>query len=254
LPGWMQFDSLTRSFSLSPGADVVGVTAQAFTVEVTATDGAGLQASDNFDVLVRPLGSGYDIQASVSFWKANANGQKSRLAGVELSKGAERGTSTELVGVSLLGVEDSDGADDGLMTINPQASSPSNARSAITLTDVLGALKVYLNKPLTDSFSSPLNFVAADFDGKDGVTLTDVLQLLKFYLNKPLTNNLKPEWVFVDAADFSADGKSFKAASGQNLSKTDTVPHPIDHMFDAGHEAIQIVGILRGDVDGSWSA
>ena len=85
-------------------------------------------------------------------------------------------------GINLYSVEDTEGADDGFMTLSPQASIPSNAKSAITLTDVLAALKVYLGKSLPDSYTSPLNYIAADFDANGTVNLTDVLTLLKYYL------------------------------------------------------------------------
>ena len=250
LPIWIQFNATNRTFSIAPGTDVVASTAQTFAVQVTASDAAGLQVSDSFDLLVRPLGSGYDIQANVSFWKSGANGQKPNLAGVSLSKGLESGTSTSQAGVTLHSVEDTEGADDGFMTLAPQASSPSNAKEAITLTDVLAALKIYLGKALPDSYASPLNYLAADFDGNGIVNLTDVLTLLKYYLGKTTTS--APAWVFVDAADFSTDGKNLTGANNLALSKTEATPHAIDQSFDSGHETVQIIGVLRGDVDGSW--
>ena len=252
LPSWIAFNATDRTFSITPGTDVVASTAQTFAIQVTASDAAGLQVSDSFDLLVRPLGSGYDIQANVVFWKANANGQKPNLAGVSISKGSESGTSTLQAGVALQSVEDTEGADDGFMTLSPQANSPSNAKSAITLTDVLAALKVYLGKALPADYTSPLNYIAADFDANGSVNLTDVLTLLKYYLGKTTTS--APAWVFVDAADFSSDGLTLAGATSSSISKTDTTPHPIDQSFDNGRETVQIIGVLRGDVDGSWSA
>ena len=251
LPSWLQFNEITRTFNINPKEDVVGATAENFVVEVAATDSGGLKATSAFNLLVRPLGSGYDIQADVVFWKANSTGQKPKLAGVEISKGSEKGTSSDQTGVTLLSVEDTEGADDGFMTLVPKASVPSNAKLAITLTDVLAALKVYLGKPLPDSYTSPLNYIAADFDGNGTVNLTDVLSLLKYYLGKSTTSD--PSWAFVDAADLSGDGKSLAGANSQSISKTATTPHAIDQTFDSRQENIQIIGVLRGDVDGSWS-
>jgi len=149
-------------------------------------------------------------------------------------------------------VQDADGADDGLMTLEPQLAAPSNAQRAITLTDVLAALKVYLNKPLPAAYASPLNLIASDFDASGAVTLSDVLQLLKYYLNKPSTAT--PTWQFVDAADMGVNGQTFAAANGANLALDNTSPHAIDQSFDATHTSITLVGVLRGDVDGSWLA
>jgi hypothetical protein len=198
------------------------------------------------------VSSGYDIKASISFWKSGANGDKPNLAGVSISKDLQSGTSTSQAGVTLLSVKDTEGTDDGKMTLAPEASSPSNAKDAITLTDVLAALKIYLGKALPDSYTSPVNFIAADFDANGKVELADVLNLLKYYLGKPNTST--PVWTFVDAADFSSDGKSLAGANSGSINKTDTTPHAIDQYFVNGNESIQIIGVLRGDVDGSWSA
>jgi hypothetical protein len=168
-----------------------------------------------------------------------------------LTEGGKSGVSDATGLIALTGVPDTDGANDGNMTLDPQLAAPGNAKSAITLTDVLATLKVYLNKPLPDAYASPMNYIAADFDGSGSVTLTDVLLLLKYYLNKSTTAT--PTWQFVDAADMSADGKTFAGANGANLAKDNTTPHAIDQTFDPTHTSIQLMGVLRGDVDGSWT-
>lgn len=235
----------------SPTDTTIGTESIAFAVQVTAKDAAGASASDSFDLLVTP--SGYKIQASTVFWKgAFSSTTPTPLSGVTLTEGGQSGTSGTNGSISLTGVLDADGANDGNMTLAPGLVTPSNAKSAITLTDVLAALKVYLNKPLPEAYASPLNYIAADFDGSGTVTLTDVLQLLKYYLNKSTT--VTPTWQFVDAAYMSSDGKTFSAANGANLAKDNTTPHAIEHTFDATHTAIELVGVLRGDVDGSWAA
>lgn len=120
----------------------------------------------------------------------------------------------------------------------PMLAAPSSTDGAVTLTDVLGALKVYLNKPLPDDYKSPYNVVAADFDGDGGVDLTDVLSLLKYYLKKPV--DAAPTWVFADA-DAPTDQLSRDDAHMQSLNP--------DFLDDS---TVQLVGVLRGDVDGSW--
>lgn len=210
-----------------------------------------MSASDYFDLIVTP--SGYNINATAVFWKgAVSSATPTFLADVALTEGGQSGTSDKAGLISLTSVLDTDYEDDGNMTLDPQLAAPGNAKSAVTLTDVLATLKVYLNKPLPDAYASPLNYIAADFDASGAVTLTDVLQLLKYYLNKSTTAT--PTWQFVDAADLSADGKTFAGANGANLAKDNTTPHAIDQTFDATHETIQLVGVLRGDVDGSWVA
>ena len=120
----------------------------------------------------------------------------------------------------------------------PAKIAPNDKNEAsIGLSDVLSALKIYLGKPLPAEFTSPFNAVAADFDGSGSVSLNDVLGLLKYYLGKP-TGGLEPEWVFVNA-DASTSGIN---KNNTNLPDIDlTGPSP------------ELIGILRGDVDGSFS-
>jgi len=120
----------------------------------------------------------------------------------------------------------------------PEKIAPKDKTEAgIGLTDVLSALKIYLGKPLPAEFTSPFNAVAADFDGSGSVGLNDVLGLLKYYLGKP-TGGLAPEWVFVNANS---------PTSGINKNNTN-LPE-----LDLTDPAPELIGILRGDVDGSFS-
>lgn len=121
--------------------------------------------------------------------------------------------------------------------LTPEKTAPKDKTEAsIGLTDVLSALKIYLGKPLPAEFTSPFNAVAADFDGNGSVGLNDVLGLLKYYLGKP-TGGLAPEWVFVNAN---------ASTSGINKNNTD-LPD-----VDLTSPTPELIGILRGDVDGSF--
>ena len=196
----------------------------------------------------------FQLTGTSVFWKDLATGLNA-LPGVQMSP--ELTNKTDALGVvDLSGVDSLSSAATGTTVLSPTLASPSNAKSAITLTDVLAALKIYLGKSVPDAYASPFNYVAADFDASGSVTLTDVLQMLKYYLGKTTANNLKPEWVFVDAADLSGTGSSATAlaANGQALSKTNALPHAVDLDLMSGIDTLQLVGVLRGDVDGSWTA
>lgn len=146
--------------------------------------------------------------------------------------------------------QDPDGVDDGQTVLNPTlAADPKQA--SITLTDVLGALKVYLNKPLDAAYDSPYKYIAADFQGDGDVDLSDVLSLLKYYLKKPV--DAAPSWVFVDSAQTVTVGSQNLPASniaGQALSKSHAVPADIDVDLNSD-TPLQLIGVLRGDLDGS---
>ena len=132
-----------------------------------------------------------------------------------------------------------------LNSLEVQKVAPANKTDAsISLTDVLASLKIYLHKPLPVEYSSPYNVVAADFDGNGAVNLTDVLNLLKYYLGKN-TGGVAPQWVFVEEGVTQARGAAF--------STSNALPDPIAEPSN-NDSPIQLIGILRGDVDGSWAA
>lgn len=226
------------------------------TLQVRQTDAQGLVSSAYVfpGSLQVNKTAAYQLTGTSVFWKGMSATPKV-LAGVQMSP--ELADKTDALGVvDLSGIDGLPIAASGTAVLAPTLDSPSNAKSAISLTDVLAALKIYLGKPVPDAYASPLNYVAADFDGSGSVNLTDVLQLLKYYLGKTTTNNVKPEWAFIDAADLSGTGSSATAlgANGQALSKTNALPHAVDVDLMSGADTLQLVGVLRGDVDGSWTA
>ena len=133
------------------------------------------------------------------------------------------------------------------LTVHKAASSgavlAADVKSAITLTDVLEALKIYLNKPVTTT--SSYKFVAADLDANGTVNLSDVLGILKIYLGKPSTT--MPAWAWVDA-------QSDVSGLGTGIGKAQ-VSAALTHTFsDANNpsDTHNWVAVLRGDVNGSW--
>ncbi len=226
------------------------------TLQVRQTDAQGLVSSAYVfpGSLQVNKTSAIQLTGTTVFWKGMSTSPKA-LADVQMS--SELTDKTDSLGVvDLSGVDSLSSAASGTVVLSPTLASPSNAKSAITLTDVLAALKIYLGKSVPDTYASPLNVVAADFDASGSVNLTDVLQMLKYYLGKSTTNNVKPEWVFLDAADLTGSGSAATAlgANGQALSKANAMPHAVDVDLMSGIDTLQLVGVLRGDVDGSWTA
>jgi hypothetical protein len=209
----------------------------------TISDGQGGTVSAQADIRVLAA----PATLSITHWKAG----KGALAGVALGT-AQNGQAitTDADGrANVRGLAQPDG--DGPALLQPKLEV-SRSQAGITLTDVLGALKVYLGKPLPEAYNNDLKFIAADFDGNGTVNLTDVLGLLKFYLNKPV--NAAPAWVFVDSAQTTTvNGQTLHLSNkaGQTLSTAASAPSPI--LVDVNSdESVQLLGVLRGDVDGSW--
>lgn len=210
-------------------------------------DGLTLDAVtfDLADPVVAP--SGYSVGGFVRHWSS----ADVPLADVAFSLDGQTQLSQANGAFALTGVQD----DDGVMVLAPSLTAPqSKAEADVTLTDVLAALKVYLNKPLPEAYDSPYKYLAADFDANGVVNLTDVLQLLKYYLGKPTTNDVAPSWVFVDGNDITGTGSDavIQGAAGTPVSASKSSPHAVDHDFSGG-DPIELIGVLRGDVDGSWA-
>jgi len=79
--------------------------------------------------------------------------------------------------------------------------------------------------------------------------------LLKYYLGKSTANS--PEWVFVNAADLQGSGVAStlqSATTGASVSKALTTTKVVAHDFSVDAAELQLIGVLRGDVDGSWTS
>ena len=240
--GNITLDVLTGGYTYTPKLNYSGI--DKFTFKVND----GLMDSSFAQVEIK-INAGYEISLQAYSWRGVA------LSGVLTGETGDNRTNGKGA-MNLLNIEDRYESYDGFMILSPSLTALSTASSAgVTLTDVLAALKIYLGKSLPDAYASPYNYIAADFDGNGSVNLTDVLSLLKFYLGK--TTTATPSWVFVDAADVTGTGKaaSILRAGTDSLAidVTHTQPHAIDQDFSID-SSIELVGVLRGDVDGSWAA
>ncbi len=128
-----------------------------------------------------------------------------------------------------------------------KAPSESNKVGAVNLTDAISILKMIVglsvnsnNVPL-----SPYQAVAADFDQSGSVDLGDAIGVLKMVVGLAAPT---PAWkYFVDAklasfynATQSLNHKAWSAGAAMDVSST------ADSM-------VKLVGVLTGDVDGSWA-
>lgn len=111
---------------------------------------------------------------------------------------------------------------------------------AITLTDVLETLKLYLGKPVGNP--SPYKYLAADIDGNGLLSLSDVLTTLKVYLGK--STPVQPSWVYAPRAEVESNDSHFNAS---------TIPVKVLASLNEAASGVELVGVLRGDVNGSWT-
>ena len=228
---------------------LAGTTTGALSLEIQAFDsswvadadvsGSSARMSQTISLLEASTPSGVDLSGSVRFWKNSAI----KLDGVSVSAPGHDPVQSAAGGFALTGLSTA-GVSPLVLTANKTISVSEPSEAGINLSDVLGALKVYLKKDT----SSPFKYIASDFDGNGKVELTDVLSLLKFYLKKP--NATQPSWAFMDASDISDTG--IAAAGTGQVSLSAAQPDGIDVDLQVA-SSVQLVGVLRGDVDGSWA-
>ncbi|WP_445778737.1 hypothetical protein [Shewanella sp.] len=194
------------------------------------------------------LSIGYEGSVRISYWGGGRSETDVRpLAGVDLNLPGVTSISDTTGRMALSDLEDQSGVDDGLIAFTPTRPQPaSKAAAGISLSDVIASLKLFLGLSLPANYASPYNYIAADLNANGKVELSDVISLLKVFLNLPVTNTQALEWVFVDAAVGAIDNPF-------NLSKNNASAPPIEHDFSADSN-VDLVGIIRGDVDGSWTA
>ena len=128
-----------------------------------------------------------------------------------------------------------------------KAPSDTKTTSAVDLTDAISILKMIVGLPVNANnvALSPYQALAADFDQSGSVDLGDAIGVLKMVvgLSAPV-----PTWKYYDDTKLSAAYNAMQVLNPKAWSGvaaiTDTAA------VDAN---IKLVGVLTGDVDGSWT-
>jgi hypothetical protein len=115
---------------------------------------------------------------------------------------------------------------------------------AVNLQDAIAILKMIVGLDVNGAGKvlSPYQAYAADFDSNGKVELSDAIAVLKHVVGLPSPD---PQWLFFNEADMTVPGKA-------NLSPG-MVPALSVDMPSAGPIHVGLVGVLRGDVDGSYA-
>jgi Ca2+-binding RTX toxin-like protein len=131
----------------------------------------------------------------------------------------------------------------------PSAEAAATSQ-AVNLQDAIAILKMIVGldvngagKPL-----SPYQVYAADFDANGKVELSDAIAVLKHVVG--LTSP-DPQWIFFNETDSSV---SSMLSPGKSSLNPGTVPASINVDLSAASPVpVGLVGVLRGDVDGSYA-
>lgn len=184
-----------------------------------------MPTADAFDF---PAGRTVDVQAYS--WKSHL-----LLGGVAVD--AQHGTAGDGTSARLVGVI---GANLGLA---PTLAPDTSAAGAVNLQDAIAVLKMIVGLDVNGSGkpTSAYQSIAADFDANGAVNLSDAIGVLKHVVGISAPD---PAWVFVDEADAAMPARA-------SLSPG-IVTGPVAAAIAADNH-VGLVGILRGDVDGSWN-
>ncbi len=119
-----------------------------------------------------------------------------------------------------------------------------NANTAVDLRDAIGILKLIVGLELNGAGQglSPYQSFAADVDSNGKVELADAIAVLKHVvgLDAPA-----PQWLFFDETDSSL--------AARDRLNPGNVPAMATDLSSFGPHHVGLVGVLRGDVDGSFA-
>lgn len=135
------------------------------------------------------------------------------------------------------------------------AKSPSEANTtkAVNLSDAIAILKmiVGLNVNSNNTPVTPYQSIAADFDQNGEVGLTDAIGVLKMVVGLAAPT---PTWKYCDAQKLPASLTAAEVLGPKTWSSPVVISGASQSLIADGVQPspVNVVGVLTGDVDGSW--
>ncbi len=217
--------------------------------QITTEDGVGHMVSTGADVLA-VVNAGYTLKASAVHWKGLGTGSAKALSDVSMVKGSQT-LKTDSTGAAQFDAS-SDSVASVVVGKSMSDSEKTAANAAVNLTDAISILKliVGLNVNSGSTALSPYQVVAADFDRDGSVGLTDAINVLKMVvgLNAP-----SPTWILMDQSKVSSS-LTMDSYNNDTAKSIDMGWLAASMSVDMSQSAeIKLVGVLAGDVDGSWA-
>ncbi len=231
------------TLTINPTADLKGGNHYFVTFSdgsLTDLAGKSVVASSTYDFTTAGVAL-HSLTGSLTFWKTSA----------AIAEGTSTLTSTSTVGIPSDSM--TTGADglyrhldmpDGTYALTSAKVSGTAESNAIKANDALAALKIAVGmNPNTDgSPVSSYQFLAADVNHDGQVKAADALNILKMAVK--LSTAPEKEWLFVP-----------ESVESETMSRTHVVwpDNPIPVTLDSDQE-LHLIGIVKGDVNGSWVA
>ena len=208
---------------------------KAISVVASYTDGHGTAESVNSSSLQVPVGANVDMLTYS--WNAHT-----LLSGISLSTDGHSGSTgaggaagfTAVVGTSMA------------LTAGRAVPAAETAATdqAVNLQDAIAILKMIVGLDVNGAGKalSPYQAYAADYDGSGKIELSDAIGVLKHVVGLDAPT---PQWLFFNEIDLTVPGKA-------NLLPG-SVPGLSADLSGSGAIHVGLVGVLRGDVDGSYA-
>jgi hypothetical protein len=246
-------DSAGGRFAIDATTGVVTVAApldqkaaSSYTLVVRATGSDGYQSEVSFTIAAtRPAADVFEVK--VAHWRDASPMGEVLLSLTSTSSVSDRSGTSDTTGLIAFDVLEA-----GAYTLLPGRSADDSI-AAITSADAMAALKLALGRnpnpdpdgpgPLQPAAVSPYQWIAADINADGQVDRADAQAILKIAQGSATATDALPQWVFVDA---QAVLSAIDAAQVGLPAMTALVAAGAD-------QSMGLVGVLRGDVDGSWS-
>jgi hypothetical protein len=125
--------------------------------------------------------------------------------------------------------------------------SDSGKTNAVNLTDAIAILKmiVGLNVNSNNTALSPYQAIAADFDLSGDVGLTDAIGVLKMVVGLSAPT---PTWKYYDDTQLTSAYTAAQSLNPKNWTSAAAISD-----ISTTSASVTLVGVLTGDVDGSWT-
>jgi Ca2+-binding RTX toxin-like protein len=123
--------------------------------------------------------------------------------------------------------------------------SETNKAAAVNLTDAISVLKMIVGLPV-NSNNAPLvphQSIAADFNQNGQVGLDDAIGMLKLVVGLDAPS---PTWRYYDADKLKTSVSAAEALAPASWANSARIDDPTT-------TGVRLVGVLTGDVDGSWA-
>jgi hypothetical protein len=194
----------------------------------------------------------YSLKAQANHWKALSNSTTGKaLSDVNLTVGAITAKSDTAGSATLNSLPNAQSTMTAIKSISSDADKAAAAQ-AVGLTDAISILKMIVGLSVNSGSTalSPYQVVAADFNRDGTVGLTDAIDVLKAVVGLAAPS---PTWAFMDASKVASNLTMDSYNNDKTKSLDSGWMSPNMPLNLSTTTDVKLVGVLAGDVDGSWA-